>query len=184
MNYDFGELKNKLSEVSSWLTLEYKAISTGRASPSVLDNLSVESYGNRSAISHIASITIEDPRTLRVSPWDKNNIKAIEKSIDEANLGLSVSSDDSGIRVYFPQLTTETRTRLVKVLKEKLEEARVKVRSVRETTLKDIDLKESEGGMSADDKQRLKDEVQKNIVEANDTLEALFSKKESDTMTI
>jgi ribosome recycling factor len=182
--YDFTHTKNNITEITEWLATEYKSISTGRATPSVLDGVSLFVYGAKTPITHVASVSIEDPRTLRVAPWDKAQIREIEKAISEEDLGLSVSGDDSGVRVFFPQLTTETRSRLVKVLKEKLEEARVRVRSVREATLKDIDAKEKEGGMSEDDKFRLKEELQKMVTEANNTLEHIFEKKEQDTMTI
>ena len=80
----------------------------------------------------MASVSIEDPKTLRIAPWDKNQIKEIEKAIVSSNLGLSVAVDTIGIRVIFPQLTTETRQTLVKILKEKLEESRITVRKERE----------------------------------------------------
>ncbi|MEN9852415.1 MAG: hypothetical protein RI996_358 [Candidatus Parcubacteria bacterium] len=182
--YDFTHTKNNITGITEWLSTEYKSISTGRATPSVLDSISLMAYGARTPIAHIASISIEDARTLRVAPWDKSQVKEVEKAITEEDLGLSVSSDDSGIRVFFPQLTTETRARLVKVLKEKLEEARVRVRSVRESTLKEIDAQEKEGGMSEDEKFRLKEELQKMVTEANNALEHIFEKKEQDTMTV
>jgi ribosome recycling factor len=141
-------------------------------------------YGSRSAIAHVAAINIEDAKTLRIAPWDKGQTREIEKAINEADLGLSVSSDDGGIRVHFPALTTETRAKLVKVLKEKLEEARVRVRGVRESTIKAIDAQEKEGGMSEDDKYRLKEDLQKMVTDTNNALEALFEKKETDTMSI
>ena len=183
MQFEFETTNNDLKNINEWLTNEYKSVSTGRATPSVLDSITVDSYGSRGAIAHVATISIEDPRTLRVAPWDKSQSKEIEKAINDADLGLSVSSDDGGVRVHFPQLTTETRTKLVKVLKEKLEEARVRVRSVRESTIKAIDAAEKEGGMSEDDQRRLKDELQKMVTASNDTLESIFNKKESDTMS-
>ena len=88
----------------------------------VLDGISVESYGSFVPLKNVASVSIEDPKTLRIAPWEKAKLKGIEKAIIGANLGLSVATDDLGIRVIFPQLTTETRQTLVKVLKEKLEE--------------------------------------------------------------
>ncbi len=184
MIYDLTKTKEEVQKINTWLADEYKSISTGRATPAVLDSISIESYGSYTAIAQAASISIEDPRTLRVSPWDKTLLKPIEKAINEANLGLSVATDEAGIRVYFPQLTTETRSKLVKILKERLEEARVRVRSLRESTNKDIEEKEKEGGMGEDDKKKIKEEVQKIVDEANASLEVIFSKKEEDTMSI
>jgi ribosome recycling factor len=87
------------------------------------------------------------PRTLRVAPWDKTIIGQMEKAINEADLGLSVSSDDQGLRVHFPALTTETRQKLVKLLKDRLEDARIRVRSLREDINKDIDAQSKEGAV-------------------------------------
>ena len=133
-------------------------------------------------ISHLAAIAIEDARTLKISPWDKSQIKDIEKGITMANLGISVSIDDSGIRASFPQLTTERRIQLIRLLKEKLEEARVSVRAEREKVWNDIQVRERDGLMSEDDKFRGKEELQKLVDEANKALEAIFEKKEKEVL--
>ena len=161
-----------------WLKREYTGISTGRATPAILDLVSVESYGSRTAIPHVASVTIEDPRTLRVAPWDKTQLKAIETALRDADLGLSVSVDDMGLRIFFPQLTTERRAQLVKVLKDRLEDARVKVRMLRQETQKDIEAE----ALPLDDAKRAADELQKKVEEYNGLLEDVFTKKEGEVM--
>ncbi len=161
---------------------EYRELNTGRASPSVLDGVSVESYGAHQPIKNIATVSVEDPKTLRIVPWDKGQIKAIERAIAASNLGLSVATDDAGIRVIFPQLTTETRTSLVKVLKEKLEDARITVRKERERVWDEIQAQEKDGKMTEDEKFRAKDELQKIIDEANKNLEGTFERKEKEVM--
>lgn len=148
----------------------------------VLDGVSVESYGAMQPIKNVASISIEDTKTLRVAPWDKNHIKPIEKAITVADLGLSVATDDSGIRVIFPQLTTETRQKLVKVIKEKLEEARITLRRERGQIWEEIQKQERDGKMTEDEKIRAKDELQKIVDEANKNLENTFSKKEKEVL--
>lgn len=182
MNYNFNDAKIALEKVGEWLTKEYTGVHTGRATPSLLDTVSVLSYGSMQPIKNVASVSIEDPKTLRVSPWDKGQIKDVEKAIAAANLGLSTAVDDMGLRVIFPMLTTERRVQLVKVLKEKMEDARVSVRQERERILKEIDAQEKEGGMSEDEKFRAKDELQKYVDEANRKLEAIFAKKEAEVM--
>ena len=164
------------------MTKEYSQLNIGRASPMVLDGVSVESYGSRVPLKNVASVSIEDPKTLRVAPWDKGQIKDIEKAINAANLGLSVATDDMGIRVIFPQLTTDTRQTLVKVLKEKLEESRITVRHERVAVLEDIEAKEKEGKITEDEKFRAKEELQKITTEVNENLEAIFEKKEKEVM--
>ncbi len=183
MAYNFSNFKNDLKKVEEWLAKEYSQIHTGRASPALLDSIMVESYGSHMPIKNVASVGIEDPKTLRVSPWDKSQIKEVERAIQAANLGLSVAVDDAGIRVIFPMLTTERREALVKILKQKFEEAKVSVKKEREAAWNDIQEKEKEGGMSEDDKFRAKDELQKIVDDANMNFEVLFDKKEKEVMS-
>lgn len=182
MAYNFSTAKAECKKIEEWLSKEYSQVHTGRASPMLLDSVHVDSYGSFMPIKNVAAVNIEDPKTLRIAPWDKSQIKEIERAIQAANLGLSVATDDMGIRVIFPMLTTERRTQLVKVLKEKMEEARVSVRKAREETWNDIQAKEKEGGMSEDEKFRLKDDLQKLVDETNANLEAIFAKKEHEVM--
>lgn len=182
MPYNFQNFKNELKKTEDFLGREYSQLSTGRASVGILDSILVEVYGSRQPIKNIASVAIEDPRTLRISPWDKSKIKMAEKAILLADLGLSVVSDEAGIRVVFPQLTTETRQKLVKVLKEKLEEARITVRRERERIWDDIQVQEKAGKMTEDEKFKGKDELQKIIDETNKKLEELFQRKEKEVL--
>lgn len=182
MQYNFSNFKTELKKVEEFLSKEYSQLNIGRASPMVLDGISVESYGSYVDLKNVASISIEDPKTLRIAPWDKTQVKGIEKAIVGANLGLSVATDDLGIRVIFPQLTTETRQTLVKVLKEKLEEQRITVRKEREIIFRDMEAKEKEAKMTEDEMFRAKEELQKIINETNGNLEATFEKKEKEVM--
>ena len=182
MQYNFSSFKTDLKKVEEYLNKEYSQLSTGRASPMVLDGISVESYGAYQPLKNVASVSIEDPKTLRIAPWDKTQIKGIEKAIIASNLGLSVATDESGIRVIFPQLTTETRQSLVKVLKQKMEDSRITVRKERERIWDDIQAQEKEGKIPEDDKFRAKEELQKIIDEANNNLEAIFERKEKEVM--
>src|SRR5438045_2445567 len=131
MAYNTQNFKGGLKKIEDWLSKEYSQVHTGRATPLVLDSIMITSYGSRMPLKNVASITIEDPKTLRIAPWDKNQIKDIEIAIIEANLGLGTASDSDGVRVIFPMLTTENRTKLAKILKEKLEDARINVRKER-----------------------------------------------------
>jgi ribosome recycling factor len=106
----------------------------------------------------------------------------MEKAINDADLGLSVSSDSDGLRVHFPSLTTETRQKLVKLLKDRLEDARVRVRSLREDINKAIDAEAKEGLYGEDEQRRYREEMQKIVDQANQELEDLFQKKEKEVM--
>ena len=176
MAYNTQNFKLELKKIEEWLSKEYSQIHTGRATPMVLDSIMVDSYGNRMPIKNVAQISIEDPKTLRVSPWDKSQIKGIESAVTESNLGLSVVSDGEGVRVIFPMLTTENRAKLVKILKEKMEDARISVRKERQN---EIDKTED---LPEDEKKRGKEDIQKCVDETNKNLEAIFAKKETDLM--
>ena len=183
MQYDFTKYKNELKSAEDFLAKEYAQLNVGRASPMIFDSIMVDSYGSKVLVKNIASIAIEDPKTLRIGPWDKNQIKEIEKAIITSNLGLSTAVDDSGIRVIFPQLTSENRQKLVKVLKEKLEDQRIVVRKIRESAWNDIQEKEKNGELTEDEKFRNKEELQKIINKANKNLEEIFSKKEKEVLS-
>lgn len=176
MAYNTTEFKTELKAIEAWLSLQYSGVHTGRATPLVLDNVMIETYGQRGPIKNVASIVTEDPKTLRVAPWDKNMIKEIENAIREADLGLSLVSDSDGVRVIFPMLTTENRAKLAKVLKEKLEEARIRVRKNRTDEIDSLE------GLSEDEVHRAKEDIQKAVDESNKNLEAIFAKKETEIM--
>ena len=180
MAYSFDSFMKAAEETREWLTREYAGIRTGRATPAILDSIKVESYGTTMALKEVGSVGVEDARTLRVSLWDASQVKATEKAIMAADLGLSVVTDDKGIRVIFPELTADRREQLTKLAKAKLEDARVTLRKARDEANKGIDAAEKEGNMSEDDKFRAKAELQKRVDEMNQSLEALFDKKENE----
>lgn len=180
MTYDFLKLKNKIKESEDWLKKEFSSLRTGMASPQLLDTVQVESYGQRMPVSQIGSVSIADARSLLVTPWDASQVKAVEKAITVANLGVSLKTDEKGVRVFFPELTSERRTALLKVAKEKMEQAKITLRGVRDEVVKDIEAKSKTGGMSEDDKFRFKAEMQKLVDAGNKTLEESFTKKEKE----
>ena len=180
MAYDFKKLKENIKSADEWLKKEYSGLRTGIASPNILDGVLVEIYGTRMPVNQVANIGIEDARVIRITPWDKTQSKAIEKAITVANLGVSVGIDDKGVRIFFPELTTDRRTLLVKTAKAKLEDAKVNVRSFRDDTWSDIEEQEKRGGMGEDDKFRYKKEMQKIVDDGNASLEVLFIKKEKE----
>jgi len=180
--YDFSNLKNKIKDTESWLEKELGSIRTGRATPTVLDSVRVDAYGSEMPVTNVATVTSEDARTLRITPWDNTMIKPIEKGIQLANLGLSVSVDDKGLRVAFPSLTTETRTTFVKMAKAKVEEAKVALRQERNKVNDDLSSKKKDGTIGEDDMIRSKAEVDKLIKDAGDKFDTHESKKEKELM--
>ena len=183
MNYDFVPLKKKIKDIEEWLKKEQSQIRTGRAAPALLDSVTAEVYGSKMPLNQIGTLSVEDPRTLRFVPWDSGQVKSVERAVMAANLGVSVAIDEKGIRISFPELTGERRTSLIKILKEKLESARVSLRKLRDETWEDIQKKEKQGGMSEDEKFRFKTEMEKFIQETNKNLETAAERKEKEIMS-
>ena len=177
MAYDFNPFKQRGAEIVSWLNKEFTAVRTGKASPLLLDGVLVTSYGAKTPVKHIANIMVEDAKTLRITPWDRAQIKDIESAIASSNLGVSTSPDDSGVRVIFPDLTSERREALKKVIKEKTEEAKISIRKEREKVLDDINTKEKNKEISEDDKFKCKEDLQKLVDDFGAELEAVAVKK-------
>jgi ribosome recycling factor len=179
-NYDFKAFDAKAAAAREWLSKEYRGLRTGRAAPAILDGVSVSAYGSMMPLKQVASVGVEDARTLRISPFDTALIKDIERAIVAGNLGVGTVTDSAGIRVTFPELTGERRAEFVKLAKAKLEEARTAVRIARDEVWKEVQMREKEGTLTEDDKFRLKDELQKKVDKANEELEDSFEKKEKE----
>ncbi len=179
-NYDFKMFDGKVTAVRDWLGKEYRGLRTGRAAPAILDGVSVSAYGSMMPLKQVASVGVEDARTLRVQPFDAALLKDIERAIAASNLGVGTMTDSTVVRVSFPELTAERRTQLVKVAKGKLEEARTTVRVARDEAWKEIQDKERKGELTEDDKFSLKEDLQKHIDTANDDLEKAFESKEKE----
>lgn len=180
MAYNSKQFTARGEEVVKWLETEFGSIRTGRATPVLLDLITVESYGVRVPIQQVGSVSVEDARTLRISVWDHGAIKTVEKAITEADLGVSVVTDGSGVRVIFPELTGERRVQLTKIAKAKLEEARVSLRSARDEAIKEIDALEKSGELSQDERFSAKEGIQKHVDTVNGILEGLFERKEAE----
>lgn len=180
MAYDFKPFEKRVKEIQERLAKELAGVRTGRATPAILDGVVVEVYGSRVSIKEVATISVEDARTLRIVPWDQGNAKEIEKAITLANLGLSVGSDERGVRVSFPELTAERRISLQKLAKEKVEEARASLRIARDEVWSAIQKQEKEKKVSEDDKFRYKDEMQKKVDAANKSFDEALVRKEKE----
>ena len=178
------DTKKRLEEVLVWLQKEFASIRTGQASPSLLDGVKVEAYGTYMSIQQVGSVSIEDARTLRVSVWDAGQVSALEKAIREADLGVSVVGDGSGLRVIFPELTSERRVQLVKLAKSKMEDARIAVRAIRDEAMKELERAFKANDISEDDKFSNKETIQKGVEDTNNKLESLCAAKEREKSAI
>lgn len=178
--YIMNDIESKIQSVLDWLTSEYTGIRTGQATPALLDSVKIESYGTMMPLNQVASIGIEDARTLRISPWDSSLVKTLENTIRDADLGVSVIADSSGVRVVFPELTGDRRVQLLKLAKSKLEDARVSVRAIRDEVMKGLEKQQKDGDISEDEKFAKKEDVQKKVDAINRTLDSIYEKKEQE----
>lgn len=178
------ETKERMGRSLEALQSAFNKIRTGRAHPSLLDNITVDYYGSPTALNQVANIGIDDARTLTVSPWEAKMVVEVEKAIMKSDLGLNPSTAGSVIRVPMPMLTEETRKGYIKQAKSEAENARVSVRNARRdanANLKDL-VKEKE--ISEDEERRAQDEVQKITDSFISEVEKMLQLKEADLMEI
>jgi ribosome recycling factor len=140
---------------------EFATVRTGRASPALLDRVVVDYYGAATPLNQLATISAPEARLLTVQPYDKSSIKAIEKAINESDVGLNPSNDGNVVRLVVPELTEERRRELVKVVRNLAEEGRVAIRNVRRDTMQHLRELKADGEASSDDEHRAEVELQK-----------------------
>lgn len=180
MNFDLKTLNIKIEKTKEWFKKETTGLRTSRANPSLIENIKIDCCGVPTALNHLASVRIADIRTLIVEPWDKNILPEISKALTAASLGFQPIVDKTSIRILFPELTQERRQTLEKILKQKLEEAKIALRKDRDEIWRELQVKQKKGEISEDEKFRLKDRLQKEIDKANQELESLFESKKRE----
>lgn len=163
---------------------ELTQLRTGRASSALVENLMVDYYGSKSPLKQIASISTPEPRSILISPWSKDTLVNIEKSIRDSQLNLNPINDGQVLRVNIPPLNEERRKELVKILSQKAEEARVTVRKQRENIWDEIQDLEKQGKIAEDDKFSGKERLQKVVDEYNEKIDGIREKKEEEIMTV
>lgn len=163
---------------------EFGSIRTGRATPALLERITVEYYGIQTPINQVATVTAPDPRLLVVQPWDKSLLKELERALLKSELGLVPSSDGAIIRLPIPALTEERRRDLVKVVRKQAEEGRVAIRNIRRDHKDKIEQLEKDGKVSKDDSRRSVDELQKLTDRYIKEIETMLSAKEAEIMEV
>jgi ribosome recycling factor len=179
-----NKIKPGLDKTVDYLKQELAGLQTGRATPSLLENLEVECYNQKMPLKQLAAIQMPEPRLIIVRPWDKSILPDIEKAISRSKLGINPVAEEDFIRLNVPPLNEERRKEIVKILQEKVEECRISVRRYREDVWKDIQDMEQSKGISEDDKFKAKDELQKLIDEYNKKIEEISDKKKGEIMKV
>jgi len=163
---------------------DLSGIRTGRASPALIERLPVEYYGANTPLIQLASISVPEPRQLLVRPFDPSTLKNIERALLVSDLGLTPNSDGKVIRLSLPQLTEERRRELVRVVNNRMEEARVRIRNIRRDLIRDLREFEKEGLISEDDQERGEKELQELTDKMNKKVEDVGERKETEIMEV
>jgi ribosome recycling factor len=164
---------------------EFSSVRTGRASPVLLDRIVVDYYGAPTPLRQLATVSAPEARLLTIQPYDRSAIKAIEKAINESDLGLHPSNDGHLIRLVIPELTEERRRELVKVVRHIAEEGRVAIRNIRRDVMQDLrELKKEGGGTGSDEEHRAEVELQKLTETKVTELDTLLKGKEDEILEV
>ncbi len=179
-----AETERKMDNTVAALKRELGTIRTGRATPALIENVSVDYYGVATPLNQIASISAPDARVIMVQPWDKQAMRDIEKSLMKSEMGFNPSNDGNVITVPIPPLTQERRQELVRVLKRKLEEGKVSIRNVRRDGIETLRRLEREKAISQDENHRSQDQLQKATDAHVKTVDEVGSSKETEIMQV
>ena len=178
------DLETRMQQAIDVLTREFAGVRTGRANAALLDSVRVEAYGNMTPINQLASVSVPDPRTIVIQPWDASQIKEIEKAIMKSDLGLNPANDGKVIRLTMPTLTEERRKQLAKAVGKLAEDARVSVRNVRREANDKLKALAKEKKISEDEERRGHDQIQKATDRFTARIEELTKKKEQEVLTV
>ena len=163
---------------------EFSTVRTGRASPALLDRVVVDYYGAMTPLNQLATISAPEARLITVQPYDKSSIKAIEKAINESDIGLNPSNDGNIVRLVVPELTEERRRELVKVVRNLAEEGRVAIRNIRRDVMHDLRELRDAGDAGSDDEHRAEEALQKLTDEKVNELDAVLKAKEEEILEV
>lgn len=184
MEIILNNVTEKMDKSVSALKNAFNKIRTGRANPSILDDVKVDYYGNLTPINQTSNITVEEGRSLVISPWDKSLIPEIEKAIHSSDLGLNPSTSSDLIRVTMPTLTEETRQNYIKQAKAEAENSRVSIRNIRRDANQTAKEQQQSSEISEDDLRRIEDLIQKETDKFIAIVESELKNKESDLLEI
>jgi ribosome recycling factor len=175
---------DKMQKAVAHLQAEFAALRTGRASSALVEKLRVDAYGSDVPLQQIAGFGVPEPRVLTISPYDKGTIKAIEKAIQQSDLGVNPSNDGQTIRLTFPELTEDRRKDLVKVARTRAEEGRVAVRNARRHARHELEQLEKDGELGKDDLDRAEKDLEKRTHEVVAEIDELLKHKEGELLTV
>lgn len=178
------EAEEKMMKTEEVVQHEFAGVRTGKASPSLVENIMVEVYGSNMRLRELAGITTPEPRMLVIQPWDATTLHPIEKSIQKANLGLNPAVQGKIIRIVLPELSEERRHEFVKIVRKMSEDGRVAIRHVRRDALEHVKKEAKSGGISEEDVEHAEKEVQKLTDQYIAKIDAHLQHKEKEIMHV
>jgi ribosome recycling factor len=181
---DLSDLKRRMEGAISSLATDFSGLRTGRASASLLESVTVEAYGSHMPLNQVGTVSVPEPRMLSIQVWDKTMVKAVEKSIQNAGLGLNPVADGQLVRVSIPELTEERRKELTKVAAKYAENARISIRNVRRDGMDAIKKMEKDGELSKDEMHDRGEEIQKLTDEFIAKVDETYVTKEQDILQV
>ena len=181
---ELNEIEERMEKSIDSLESKFSEIRAGRANPAILNRVSVEYYGVQTPINQVAGISVPEARMIVIQPWDASVLKAIERAILEADIGINPNNDGKVIRLNFPELTEERRKDLVKDIKKIAEEAKVGIRSIRKDGMDDVKARQKNSEISEDEKADLEDKIQKLTDKYVGIIDSVLEKKEKDIMSV
>lgn len=184
MNENVTKAQEKMEKCLKSLEHELSTVRAGRANPAVLDKVLVDYYGTPTPVQQMAAISVAEARILVIQPWDKSQLKAIEKAIQTSDIGINPTNDGNVLRLAFPQPTEERRKELVKQVKKFGEEAKVTIRNVRRDTLDKLKTLKKNNEITEDDMKDIEKDVQKVTDNFCDKVDTVISDKEKEIMSI
>ena len=184
LNDIYTDTQDRMDKALESLDRDYRKLRTGRASVSLVDSIRIDYYGTSTPLNQLATLTIPDPRTIMIQPWDTSVIGEVEKAILKSDLGLTPMNDGKVIRINIPPLTTERRRELVKVVKKMAEETKVAVRNIRRDANDMIKELKKEKEISEDDQFRAQEETQRITDDLIKRIDAVYSTKEKEILEI
>ena len=175
---------NRMDKTLEALRTELSKVRTGKATTALLDGVKVDYYGNLTPINQVGNITVLDPHTLSVTPWDKSMVQAVDKAILEANLGFNPISDGTNLKIPIPLLTEERRKDFVKIVKKFGEDSKVAIRNVRRDANDHLKKQQKDKKLSEDELKQAEDEVQKLTDQHIKTIDEILKNKEAEIMEV
>jgi len=184
MATNIKDFETKMQKTISVLNSEYATVRAGRANPAILDKVTVEYYGVATPLTQIGTVSVPDPRSILIQPWDAGILKEVEKAILASDIGITPNNDGKAIRLNFPPLTEERRKEIVKTIRKKGEDSKVAIRSIRRDAMDGIKADKKNGEITEDDVKNIENDVQKLTDKYIKEIDTVMAAKEKEIMEV